>query len=195
MEVEQTIEFVPLKGFEEDYEIMKEYPFMIKNKHTGRINKEWIDKGSGYIRVTVNGKNKIKHQLIAKQFIPNPNNLPEVDHINHDKTDYHLENLRWVSKSENNKNLSYKNGVSYQYVDSISDDAILVDIYETKNEIHYFENYYYHDGLFYFYNGAKYRILYVNTRLSGLKSVNFRDINNKTVSIYYTKFKEQYNLK
>ena len=103
--------------------------------------------------------------------------------------------MRWVSKSENNKNLSYKNGVSYQYVDSISDDAILVDIYETKNEIHYFENYDYHDVLFYFYNGAKYRILYVNTRLSGLKSVNFRDINNKTVSIYYTKFKEQYNLK
>ena len=194
MEVEQTAVFVPLKGFEKDYEIMTEYPFMIKNKHTGRILKEWIDKKSGYIRVTVNGKNKIKHQLIANQFIPNPNNLPEIDHINHNRTDYHLENLRWVSKSENNKNLSYKNGVSYQYVDSISYDAILVDSYETKNEIHYFENYYYYDGLFYFYNGVKYRILYVNTKLSGLKSVNFRDINNQPVSIYYTKFKEQYNL-
>ena len=40
-------------------------------------------------------KNKIflMHRLLAITFIPNPLNLPEVDHINRNKLDYSLENL------------------------------------------------------------------------------------------------------
>ena len=46
------------------------------------------------------------HRLIAKMFIPNPYNLPNIDHINHNKTDNRLENLRWVSQRDNNRNMS-----------------------------------------------------------------------------------------
>ena len=42
-------------------------------------------------------------RLIAIAFIPNPDNLPEVDHINYDRTDYSLSNLRWTTHADNIK--------------------------------------------------------------------------------------------
>lgn len=45
------------------------------------------------------------HRLLAEHYIPNPENLPFVDHINRIKTDNRIENLRWVSISENGQNV------------------------------------------------------------------------------------------
>ena len=42
------------------------------------------------------------HLIVAKAFHENPLNLPVVDHINSNSCDYRIENLRWVSISENN---------------------------------------------------------------------------------------------
>lgn len=44
------------------------------------------------------------HRLVAIAFVPNPYNRPEVDHINTIRTDARACNLRWVNRSENNKN-------------------------------------------------------------------------------------------
>lgn len=50
------------------------------------------------------GRNEYVHRALANAFIPNPNNLPQVDHINAVRDDNRLENLRWVSVSDNHLN-------------------------------------------------------------------------------------------
>ena len=63
---------------------------------------------SGYLDVSLykDGKriHKKIHRMVAEAFIPNPNNLPEVDHIDADKNNNCVDNLHWVTHSENHLN-------------------------------------------------------------------------------------------
>ena len=61
---------------------------------------------SGYYIIQRKKKNFLVHRLVAETFLSNPNNLPQVDHRNRIKTDNRLENLRYVSRSENQRNTS-----------------------------------------------------------------------------------------
>lgn len=51
-----------------------------------------------------NGKSRVipVHSLVAKAFLPNPHNLPTINHKNGEKCDNRVENLEWASYSENN---------------------------------------------------------------------------------------------
>ena len=181
-------EFVSLI-VDNNFEISTTYPFIIKRKSDGFMPKDCIYP-NGYVYVKLNNERYLKHRLIATQFIENPNNLPEVDHINHDKTDYHLSNLRWVSSSTNHRNKTSNRGIHYQYVDEIPGDSIVVDEYGTNE----FENYYFHDNIFYFYNGIQYRKLHVNERRDGAKFVCLLNTNGKVITVFYSKFKRLHDL-
>ena len=62
-----------------------------------------LPNGYLFIRLSKNSKytNKLVHRLVAEAFIPNPNNLPQVNHKDEDKTNNVWSNLEWVSASRN----------------------------------------------------------------------------------------------
>ena len=74
----------------------------------------------GYLCLDIRNTNSIRkypkiHRLIAQAFIPNENKLPQVNHINGDKTDNSLNNLEWVSNRQNRIH-AIKNGLQ-DYID------------------------------------------------------------------------------
>jgi hypothetical protein len=65
-------------------------------------------RSNGYLQLRifkngVEGKTIAVHRLVAKAFIPNPKNKPQVNHINAVKYDNRVENLEWCTSMENNK--------------------------------------------------------------------------------------------
>lgn len=55
----------------------------------------------GYPVVNIRGKTCVVHILVANLFIPNPGNLPNVDHIDRNRTNNHVNNLRWCTQQQN----------------------------------------------------------------------------------------------
>ena len=62
----------------------------------------------GYMMVKLmchsRGKNYTVHRLVAKHYIPNPENKPQVDHKDRNINKNHVSNLRWVTNQENQDN-------------------------------------------------------------------------------------------
>lgn len=77
------------------------------------------DNHTGYDLVTLYNasgkKNKRVHRLVAEAYIPNPEGLETVDHIDEDKHNNDVSNLRWLSRADNvkayNRNHPYVKGV------------------------------------------------------------------------------------
>ena len=116
---------VPIEGFGHLYAVsnlgrVKSYDRIVKKKlgsyafQEARLLKHSIA-GKGYyrVRLKINGKTIpcSIHRLVALAFIPNPDNKPQVNHINGDKTDNSVENLEWMTNSENQLH-SYQNGLT-----------------------------------------------------------------------------------
>ena len=79
----------------------------VRNKKSLRILSPVLNKENGYLQVPLcDGAGgrfwRKNHRLVAIEFIPNPNNLPTVNHINFDKSDPRVENLIWMSMLDNN---------------------------------------------------------------------------------------------
>lgn len=102
----------PIEGFEGLYEIHATNSRVWNVKYKRYLKPE-INNKTGYMfyRLYKNGKRTkaiTLHRMLALYFIPNPENYQYVDHINGNRTDNRLENLRWVSCSQNNHNSNRK---------------------------------------------------------------------------------------
>lgn len=91
--------------------IFKRYPVCSKYPEKGftgfREVKPWLSLGYPTVFIPYRKGCSI-HRLVAEAFIPNPENRPAVDHIDGNKTNNRIENLRWVTIKENNNNPNTK---------------------------------------------------------------------------------------
>lgn len=81
------------------------------------LNASTDRKGYLIVALTNNAKNKVHakvHRLVANAFIDNPENKPQVDHINRIRNDNRVCNLRWVTNTENQYNSSNARLLNYK---------------------------------------------------------------------------------
>lgn len=73
-------------------------------KRKGKVLHQSVNRG-GYLQLSLlkDGISHTKevHRLVAQAFLPNTDNLPEVNHIDCDKTNNSVDNLEWVTREEN----------------------------------------------------------------------------------------------
>lgn len=68
---------------------------------TGEVKILKQNKNKGYLSVALCGKVFKVHRLVATVFVPNPNNLPQVNHLDENKHNNRVDNLEWVTAKDN----------------------------------------------------------------------------------------------
>lgn len=178
-----------------DYEICDQYPHDIRRKGQQKTVALTRHKSSGYLVCKLNGKQYKHHRLVALQFIPNgdPAHKIEVDHINHDRCDNRIENLRWVTASENSRNKASNMGRHFTFLLDIDESCIVVDKYGA----HDIDDLYYDPNLEqWFLKLAEnhYRIVEPCIRKDGFKFISVRDTDNKRFMLSIHKWKAAHNI-
>ena len=110
-------------GFENYYQVSTRgrVKALARTTVDGRHLRDHLIKPTGAryksVAFNIDGKvyNKLVHRLVAEAFIPNPDNLPEVNHLDSDTSNNYAENLEWVSASSNHGHSVVNRSKKYSY--------------------------------------------------------------------------------
>lgn len=133
-----------VKDKELNGENFKKHPYLdIEISNLGRVKMQWRgreritygnDNTLGYMRVCVNGKQHFVHRLVAQTFIPNLNGGTEVNHIDSNTKNNKVENLEWVSHSENMLSENTHSKTSHR-VDLLDLDGNFIKTYSSISQM------------------------------------------------------------
>lgn len=142
-------EWVSVKGYEGLYEVSNKGRVRSLDRTeviAGRHPEPFIRKRKGtilsprqgpYLNINLckDGKkrNVLIHRLVAVHFCPNPDNKPEVNHLDEDKHNNCSSNLVWCSSSENSKHSSYKTTGSKCGTSKLNEDKVILISYLLRN--------------------------------------------------------------
>lgn len=121
------INFVTIDGFP-NYKINPDG--VVKNVKTGRVLTPRISNGYAIVDLYNNGLRKTTtiHKLVANAFLHKTDDGVVVDHINNDRTDNTIENLRYASYNSNNRNKLSNCGVVYKFISVLPSDSLHITI-------------------------------------------------------------------
>lgn len=123
----------PIDGFP-NYQVSNKG--RVKNIETGKVMKNRSN-NHGYPYVALpkgdgKSKNMLLHRLVATAFIPNPDNLPEVNHKDENKTNNDVTNLEWVSASQNTRHSIHQRSCK---INQLSLDGEFIREWESSKQI------------------------------------------------------------
>lgn len=144
IEIYGEVPIVEIEG--EQWKLIGDTDYEISN--CGRLRRKGcrrLTKGTlsreGYIQTTINGRLLRLHRLVAQAFIPNPENKDMVDHIDGNRTNNDVSNLRWVTSEENanneNRIQALKNAAELRRKNAKADNLLrgLLDLGFSKLEL------------------------------------------------------------
>jgi hypothetical protein len=132
--------------FDESKEVWKDIPGfegLYQASNMGRIASirygfklmSLVRNPTGYLQIAFRVNNSIKrglvHVFVAKTFLDQCDGCTQVDHINHVKTDNRVENLQWISRSDNMKN-NYSRGITS--VDKLRSKGKRVELFDKNGK-------------------------------------------------------------
>lgn len=126
-----------IQGFENLYKVSTDGRIKAR---TGKIIKPY-NNGFGYLTVHLykDGESHSRkiHRLVAEAFISNPERKPQVNHIDGDKSNNHVDNLEWATQSENMQH-AYSNGLRQKLKQRVAQIEITtkkpINVYKSTSE-------------------------------------------------------------
>lgn len=96
-----------------------------------RIRDADVGSGGGYVFIDLDGKTYLLHRVVAECFIPNTENLPDVNHKDGNRQNNCVENLEWISRSDNQK---HAYSVLGRKRNSVLSDEQMLEVARLRNE-------------------------------------------------------------
>lgn len=142
-----------------------------------------VNKSQPYKSVCMDGKKLYLHRVIARHYIHSNSVINIVDHYDHNRTNNNISNLRFVSRSENNTNISKHFNITYTILQQLPTNAFAVTAYNDK----IYTKYYFDGKQFYYDTGAGYRVVPILENKNKQRHLYLKDVTNKYNNVGYKK--------